>query len=187
MVPLRYSVLVALVALILTACRTEGLPFASGFGTAPPSQQYLATIPNFSRQTAITTYLTGRPLDSIEGIWSWTSDDFEVAIVKNTFADSKDYAYVGILTKTSRSEWQPGEMKLLIRAGPSPVVRTGRLFMRWSDESATFVPPNPDMLQIYLSVSREGAAANSPEGSLVMSNWTTASTWILYRSYPETR
>ncbi|MFC1526537.1 S1C family serine protease [Candidatus Latescibacterota bacterium] len=64
---------------------------------------------------AIETYLEGRELDPVEGVWVWGNNNYELLITSNDFGLRQDYDYLGIVLNTRNHNWRPGELKLLLK------------------------------------------------------------------------
>ena len=70
-------------------------------------------------------FFSKNDLDVIEGLWSWSGGDYQVAIIKNDYTVFDGYEFLGIVTMTSKSSWSSGEIKLLLNSTASPSIYTG--------------------------------------------------------------
>jgi S1-C subfamily serine protease len=77
---------------------------------------------------AIDFYFSDRSLDSAEGIWTWDSNDYQVAITKNGTEVAKGYDYIGVIIRSGSANWKPGDVKLFLNSTASPTVLTGVYF-----------------------------------------------------------
>jgi S1-C subfamily serine protease len=81
----------------------------------------------FSREKAIQDFLTTDNKDLIEGIWATENDQYELAIVKNTFSIEKGYDYLGFITQSNDSAWNPGALKLQLKTAAASKIYIGSL------------------------------------------------------------
>ena len=84
---------------------------------------------NLDRAKAIELYLTGRPLKTIEGIWLWDNNNYEIAIVQNMSGKFLEYDYSGIVTDTQVSRWKRGEVKIFLKETAASGVFSGTYLM----------------------------------------------------------
>ncbi len=96
------------------------------FITIPCSAQPLPD-KDFSREKAIQDFLTTDNKDLIEGIWTAENDQYELAIIKNTFSVERGYDYLGFITQSNDSAWSPGALKLQLKASAASKLYIGSL------------------------------------------------------------
>jgi len=82
---------------------------------------------DFSKEKAIQDFLTTDNKDLIEGIWTTDNDQYELAIIKNTFSIEKGYDYLGFITQSNDSAWNPGTLKLQLKASAASKIYIGSL------------------------------------------------------------
>ncbi|MBP2631961.1 MAG: hypothetical protein H6Q70_2589 [Firmicutes bacterium] len=82
---------------------------------------------DFSREKAIQDFLTDENKDLIEGIWTTDNDQYELAIIKNTFSIEKGYDYLGFITQSNDSAWSPGTLKLQLKSSAVSKLYIGSL------------------------------------------------------------
>src|SRR5271157_1336773 len=107
---------------------------------------------NLQKNEIIDKYLTDRDLEPIEGTWIWEGNEYEVAIIKNKSAIvSPEYDYVGVITDTTRSGWNRGETKLLIKKTASENVYSAIYYMGNKHQTGTvIIMPNNNMLEMSI-------------------------------------
>lgn len=140
--------------------------------TAPTIQPGAGTIEGIvDRSWAISSYLSGRSLDRIEGIWIWEDNDYEVAIVRNKSGIEPGYQFLGFITDTTNTGWRRGEVKLLLKETASSSVFSGAYLMRDKKRvGVTFLTTHPNLIEL-----------NLPTGPYGMKQKT-----LLIRVYPKT-
>ena len=113
---------------------------------------------DFSDTRALKTdYFSGSDLNLIEGIWSWSDDTYQAAIIKNTYSMFTGYEYLGLVTMTARSSWTPGDVKLLLNSTASPNIFTGSYIMgNKSKEGTTFVFDDINLIKVSLPLGARG-------------------------------
>lgn len=139
----------ALAALVMASC-TSIDKIGGNIWVAPQAPD-----PNknaLTREKAIEGYLQGRELASVEGIWVWSDNHYEVAITRNNRNPEKqkypEYDFVGLITDSRESSWERGDVKLLLKETASPAVYSGAYFMRNGSEVGTaFVMSNPNLIE----------------------------------------
>lgn len=124
--------------------------------------ELLKTLPkpigSVSKTEIINNYLNKNTFDPVEGIWSWDSNDYEVAIIKNTTNTYSQYDYIGIITESRRDGWQLGEIKLLLKKTVSDYVYSVIYYMRDKSETGTTITmPNENMIEMYLPTGLYGS------------------------------
>jgi serine protease Do len=136
-------------------------------GTVPA----VAEAAGLPRQQLIEEYFAGRELAPVEGIWMWSDNAYEVAIVPNRpeYGLGDQYEYVGFLTDVRRAGWRTGEVKMLLKTSASPTVFTGIYYMRNKSEvGTTFLMTSQNLIETQLPASSYG----------------TSETTTLIRAYP---
>lgn len=137
------------------------------------SPKLLRTLPKpvgiVSKTEIINKYLNKSIFDHVEGIWSWDSNEYEVAIIKNTTNKYTQYDYIGIITESRNSAWQIGEIKLLLKKTVSEYVYSVIYYMGDKSETGTTITmPNENMIEMFLPTGAYGSKQKS----------------ILVKSYP---
>lgn len=131
-----------------------------GACAVPPRVQHPGPAPvaeALDRSKAIDLYFGGQTLASIEGIWVWDNNQYEVAIVRNTSGTAPEYQYLGLVTDTQQSNWRRGEVKLLLKETASPGVLTGTYLMgNKSRHGTTFFLTNPNLIELSLPTGPYG-------------------------------
>lgn len=122
----------------------------------------LTTLPkpvgSISKAEIINNYLTKNNYDPVEGIWSWDSNDYEVAIIKNNTSTYSQYDYIGIITESRNQGWQLGEVKLLLKKTVSDYVYSVIYYMGGKSETGTTITmPNENMIEMYLPTGAYGS------------------------------
>lgn len=96
------------------------------WGSAAPADP---TAKLFTRQKAIETYLQGRDLSPVEGVWVWSDNQYEVAIFKNDRngigKNYPEYDFVGLITDSREADRDRRHIKLLLKETASPAVYSG--------------------------------------------------------------
>lgn len=111
---------------------------------------------NLDTDQAIALYLTGRPLDLVEGAWIHEGNAYEIVIVKNDFNIENDYDYLGIITRADAGSWKPGDVKLLMKATSDEDVFDGVWLMQdKTRRNIAFVVENKNLIQANF-VSADG-------------------------------
>ena len=101
-----------------------------------------------STDQAVEQFLTGRPLDTVEGAWEHDENAFEVVISRNQFDIAAGYDYVGIITRSDQPMWNNGEVKILLRSTNDEGVFEGVWMTRnKSRRQMTFVIEHNNLIQ----------------------------------------
>jgi len=122
----------------------------------------LTTLPkpigSISKTEIINNYLNKNTFDPVEGIWSWDSNDYEVAIIKNNTNTYSQYDYIGIITESRNDGWQLGEIKLLLKKTVSDYVYSVIYYMGDKSETGTTITmPNENMIEMFLPTGAYGS------------------------------
>ncbi len=148
--------LVLICACGLTGCsidaqgnRVVGTP---GFAAAGLYDKATPGVRIRSRAQLIEEYLANRELTPIEGVWIGSSNNYEVAIIRNTMEQYKEYDYLGVIADSRVDTWSRGDIKLLLKETASPEAYSGSYFDYEHNEIGTmFLLPSPTLLEFTLS------------------------------------
>ena len=127
-------------------------------------------IGELQKSEVVEKYFRGKTLDLIEGIWIWGNNDYEVAILKNSFDVYKEYDYVSVITHTRNPNWTTGEIKILLKKTASERIYVITYLRGDKSEYATTIILQDDNLISFQLPSASGFG--SPEQV------------ILIRAYP---
>ncbi len=122
----------------------------------------LTTLPKpvggISKTEIINKYLSKDTYDPVEGIWSWDSNEYEVAIIKNNTTTYSQYDYIGIITEARNQGWQLGEVKLILKKTVSDYVYSVIYYMGDKSEIGTTITmANENMIEMYLPTGLYGS------------------------------
>lgn len=172
---LRSLVLIVIYVCGVTGCsidaqgnRVVGTP---GFAAAGLYNKATPGVRIKSRSDVIEKYLANRDLTPIEGVWVGTSNNYEVAIIRNTTERFKEYDYIGVIAESRVDSWGKGEIKLLLKETASSEAYSGSYFDFEHNEIGTmFLLPSPNLLEFTLSdrfgrQQRTSLVRNYPKGS----------------------
>jgi len=128
-------------------CYTNSQQFGTFRSLPKPAGQY-------AKNEVIEKYLSGKDLDYVEGVWVLDNNQYEIAIIKNTFNYLPQYDYIGIITDTENKDWSLGETKLLLKKTASEYVYSVKYFMgNKSDLGTTFVMTNNNLGEMILGLT----------------------------------
>ncbi len=97
------------------------------------------------------SFFSGNDLSIIEGLWSWSGDQYQVAIIKNDFSVFEGYEYLGVVTMSSQSSWSSGDVKLMLNSTASPSFYTGSYITGdKAKEGVTFLLKDINLLNVTL-------------------------------------
>lgn len=156
---MRFSITLSLLLTFgWTGCSldAEGNRVIGGTGFGNPSL-YSKTIGIKNRSEIIAKNLSNRELSPIEGVWVWSTNEFEAAIIRNTTEYYKDYDYLGVITDTRNSNWSRGEVKLLLKETASTLAYSGTYFDEAHNELGTlFLLSSPNVIEFNVPVGLYG-------------------------------
>ena len=147
-------------------------------GTIAPSQCLALTkvVPEITKDEIIEKYLKNRPLDIVEGVWSFSiiGSYGEMAITKNTTNFYNDWDYIGIMVNDAFGNI--GEAKIVLKKTTSPGIYPGGYVAVDSPilNFTTFVMQQNNIMQFILPVKDIGLvtflridnlASTQPEGT----------------------
>jgi S1-C subfamily serine protease len=157
----------AFLLIIFTLCGWTGCSFdaegnrvigAPGFGNGSLYDKPPAAILIQDRIAAISTYLSGKELEPIEGVWVWDNNDYEVAIIRNTTEHYKGYDYLGVITDTRNSNWSRGQIKLLLKETASSQAYSGMYLGSEHDELGTmFLLSSQNLIEFNVPLGPYGS------------------------------
>lgn len=143
------------------------------------SSQCLAltkVVPENTKDEIIEKYLKNRPLDIVEGVWSFSiiGSYGEMAITKNTTTFYNDWDYIGIMVNDALGK--VGEAKIVLKKTTSPGIYPGGYVAVDSPilNFTTFVMQQNNIMQFILPVKDIGLvtflridnlASTQPEGT----------------------
>ena len=106
-----------------------------------------------STDQAMQQFLAGRDLDKVEGAWEHDDNAFEMVIARNDFDIAAGYDYVGVITRSQESDWEHGDVKVLLRNTDTANVYDGVWMTRYkAAKKMTFVVEHDNLIQAsYLS------------------------------------
>ncbi|MCK6492135.1 MAG: serine protease [Nitrospira sp.] len=129
--------------------RVVGTP---GFAAAGLYNKSTPGVSIRSRSELIEKYLANRELTPIEGVWIGSSNNYEVAIIRNTTERYKEYDYLGVIADSRVDTWNKGDIKLILKETASPDAYSGSYFDFEHNEIGTmFLLPSPNLLEFTLS------------------------------------
>ena len=133
-------------------------------------------VPENTKDEIIEKYLKNRPLDIVEGVWSFSiiGSYGEMAITKNTTNFYKDWDYIGIMLNNALGK--VGEAKIVLKKTTSPGIYPGGYVAVDSPilNFTTFVMQQNNIMQFILPVKDIGIvtflridnlASTQPEGT----------------------
>ena len=147
-------------------------------GTIAPSQCLALNkvVPEITKDEIIEKYLKNRPLDIVEGVWSFSiiGSYGEMAITKNTTNFYNDWDYIGIMVNDALGNI--GEAKIVLKKTTSPSIYPGGYVAVDSPilNFTTFVMQQNNIMQFILPVKDIGLvtflridnlASTQPEGT----------------------
>ena len=144
------SGLVVLVVVIFHGCASAPIIPAA---TVPSVNSSTQATPRTETE-AIEYYFADRELGSIEGIWTWDKNEYQVAIIKNNTGIESEYDYIGIIIRTDTGSWKPGQVKLLLNSTASDTIFTGVYFDgRQSRINLSYIFENPNLIKVNYEFS----------------------------------
>jgi S1-C subfamily serine protease len=113
----------------------------------------------FTREKAIQTYLQGRDLASIEGVWVWADNQYEIVIFRNDRNASenahRDYDFVGVITDSQNPDRDRREVKLLLKETASAAVYSGLYITETGRRHGTaFIMNNNNLIETTIPQQR---------------------------------
>jgi len=147
-------------------------------GTSMTSECLALTrvVPETTKEEIVDKYLKNRPLDIVEGVWSFSiiGSYGEMAITKNTTMFYKDWDYIGIMLNDALGGI--GEAKIVLKKTTSPGIYPGGYVAMDSPiiNFTTFVMQQNNIMQFILPVKDIGLvtflridnlASMQPEGT----------------------
>lgn len=129
--------------------RVVGTP---GFAAAGLYNKSTPGVSIRSRSELIEKHLANRELSPIEGVWIGSSNNYEVAIIRNTTERYKEYDYLGVIADSRVDTWNKGDIKLILKETASPDAYSGAYFDFEHNEIGTmFLLPSPNLLEFTLA------------------------------------
>lgn len=125
-----------------------------------------------SKEKIIEQYFKDKNIDSIEGIWLTTDNQYEFAIVKNTSSTYREYDYLGIITNTTEKKWEKGEIKLLLKNTSLNQIYSGNYYILQKSDGlwggsekkeygTTFSLKSRNLIECYLPVGLYGSTVKT--------------------------
>ena len=136
----------------------EGNRVFGGPGFGAPLSKPSPAIGIKDRSDAITKYLSGKELMSIEGVWVWDDNSYEAAIIRNTTEYYKEYDYLGVVTDARNRNWARGEIKLLLKETASPQAYSGVYLGGEDNELGTmFLLSSQNLIEFSIPIGPYGS------------------------------